>query len=112
MFPQNLFNILLQIMAYKEPPVAAAQKINLFLIEFEGIHWVKVGTDSRIFSTQAWKNKKKFSLLEDIDEKNSRYLLRYLRIGCAVNDFQVTIALQQSPAGNTSKMLKWNINSG
>lgn len=67
---------------------------------------MKVGTDSRIFSTQAWKNKKKVSLLEDIIKKNSCYFLRYLRNGCAVKDFQVTVALQQSPAGNTSKMLK------
>lgn len=29
-----------------------------------------------------------------------------------VNEFQVTIVLQQSPAGNTSEMLKWNLNSG
>lgn len=67
----------------QKAPVAASQK-NLK-------HWGRVVSDSRIFSTQAWKNK--VSLLKDIIKKNSCYFSSYLSTGCAVNDFQVTIAL-------------------
>lgn len=67
----------------QKAPVAAPQKSLK--------HWGRVVSDSRIFSTQAWKNK--VSLLKDIIKKNSCYFSSYLSTGCAVNDFQVTIAL-------------------
>lgn len=52
-FPQNLFILLMQIIAYKELRVAAAQKINPFLKEFEREHQVKVTAD-----TSTWAQKK------------------------------------------------------